>query len=86
MFILQVQKSCQKLAAGRKRGMMKNKTTIREQATMFELSELSIKYDRALKYIKILNECLDLKEHLNELYRQENDELKNKIRILENDR
>ncbi len=69
-----------------RQGMMIDKCTECENKTMLEFADIAIKYDRALKHIEILNECMDTKEMLNEFYRQENEELKNKIRILENDR
>lgn len=39
--------------------------------------ELEIRYQQALQHIEILNKCLDVKEELNEFYRNEIEMLKN---------
>jgi len=57
-----------------------------EKEVISDMADLQMKYDRALKHIEILNDCLDTKERLNDFYRRENNELNNRIRILENDR
>ena len=47
-----------------------------------DLADLQMKYDKAERHIKLLNSCLDVKEKLCEFYRQENDELKEKLRFM----
>lgn len=56
-----------------------------ESDIMDKYADLEIKYERALQHILILNECLDVKEKLNEFYRQEIEELQNKVRVFQND-
>lgn len=47
-------------------------------------ADIAIKYDRAQEQIKLLTECMDTKEKLNEFYRQEIEELKVKLACYEN--
>ena len=47
-----------------------------------DFADLQMKYDKAERHIKLLNNCLDVKEKLCEFYRQENDELKAKLRFM----
>lgn len=57
-----------------------------ENDLMLKLSDAEIKCDKLQWYYDKLNKALDIKEELNSALRQENEELKNKIRILQNDR
>ena len=57
-----------------------------ENNIMQTLAEAEIKLDRFERYYDLLNKALDIKEELNKTLREENQELKNKLRILENDR
>ena len=57
-----------------------------ENNIMQTLAEAEIKLDRLERYYDLLNKALDIKEELNKTLREENQELKNKLRILENDR
>lgn len=57
-----------------------------ENDLMLKLSDAEIKCDKLQWYYDKLNKALDIKEELNKALREENDELKNKIRILQNDR
>lgn len=50
---------------------------------MDKYADIAIKYDRAQEQIKLLTECMDTKEKLNEFYRQEIDELKVKLAYYE---
>lgn len=61
---------------------MSKKCSECESAIISDMADLQMKYDRALHHIEILNKCLDTKEELNEFFRQEIDELKNKMRVL----
>ena len=54
-----------------------------ESDIMDKYSDIVIKYDRAQEQIKLLTECMDTKEKLNEFYRQEIDELKVKLAYYE---
>ena len=53
-----------------------------ENDMLLRNSELAIEKDRLQWYYDTLNKALDLKEELNSALRQENEELKNKLRIL----
>ena len=46
-------------------------------------SDIMDKYDRAQEQIKLLTECMETKEKLNEFYRQEIEELKVKLAYYE---
>ena len=48
-----------------------------------DFADLQMKYNKAEKYIKLLNACLEVKEEFCEFYRQENDDLKEKLSIYE---
>lgn len=61
--------------------MAKNCTEC-ESDIMDKYTDIAIKYDRAQKQIKLLTECMDTKEKLNEFYRQEIEELKVKLSAL----
>jgi hypothetical protein len=50
-----------------------------ESDIMDKYSDIAIKYDRAQEQIKLLTECMDTKEKLNDFYRQEIEELKVKL-------
>ena len=63
--------------------MSKDKCTECEKEIVSDLADLQMKYDKAEKYIKLLNACLDVKEERCEFYRQENDDLKEKLSIYE---
>lgn len=54
-----------------------------ESETMDKYADIAIKYDRAQEQIKLLTECMDIKEKLNEFYRQEIEELKVKLACYE---
>ena len=53
-----------------------------ENDLMLKLSDAEIKCDKLQWYYDTLNKALDIKEELNEALRQENEELKNKMRRL----
>ena len=57
-----------------------------ENDILLRNSELAIEKDRLQWYYDTLNKALDIKEELNRELRKENEELKNKLRILKNDR
>lgn len=57
-----------------------------ENDLMLKLADVKIKCDRLQWYYDKLNMALDIKEELNKALREENEELKNKIRGLQNDR
>ena len=57
-----------------------------ENDILLRNSELEIEKDRLQWYYDKLNKALDIKEELNRELRKENEELKNKLRILKNDR
>ena len=60
-----------------------NKCIECENNTLQDYADLAIKYDNAQRHIKILSECLDTKEELCAFFREQNEELKNKLHILE---
>lgn len=53
---------------------------------MLKLADVKIKCDRLQWYYDKLNMALDIKDELNKALRDENEELKNKIRGLQNDK
>lgn len=57
-----------------------------ENDLMLKLSDAEIKCDKLQWYYDKLNKALDIKDELNKALREENEELKNKIRSLNNDR
>lgn len=57
-----------------------------ENDLMLKLSDAEIKCDKLQWYNDTLNKALDIKDELNKALREKNEELKNKIRILKNDR
>ena len=57
-----------------------------ENDLISDCAELSMKNDRLEWWYKTLNQALDIKEELNKALRQENEELKNKLRATKNDR
>lgn len=57
-----------------------------EKDLMTKLAQTETKCDRLEWYYEALNKALDIKDALNKALRDENEELKNKIRILQNDR
>ena len=57
-----------------------------ENDLMLKLLDDKIKCDRLQWYYDKLNKALDIKDELNKALRDENEELKNKIRSLKNDR
>lgn len=52
-----------------------------ENELLLKLADLETKYDRLEYYSKILEKCLDTKDELCKVLREENDELKNKLRL-----
>ena len=48
-----------------------------------EFAELQLKYDLAQRHIKILTDCLDVKEQLCAFFREQNEQLKEKVDIYE---
>ncbi len=54
-----------------------------ESDIMDKYSDIAIKYDRAQQQIKRLTECMNVKEKLNEFYRQEIEEMKTKLAFYE---
>lgn len=48
-----------------------------------ELTDLEMKYDLAQRHIKILTNCLDVKEQLCAFFREQNEQLKEKVDIYE---
>ena len=57
-----------------------------ENGLISDCAELSMKNDRLEWWYKTLNQTLDIKEELNKALREENEELKNKLRVMKNDR
>ena len=57
-----------------------------ENDLISDCAELSMKNDRLEWWYKTLNQALDIKEELNKALRQENEELKNKLRVMKNER
>lgn len=57
-----------------------------ENDLISDCAELSMKNDRLEWWYKTLNQALDIKEKLNKALREENEELKNKLRVMKNDR
>ena len=57
-----------------------------ENDLMLKLSDAEIKCDKLQWYYDKLNMALDIKEELNKALREENEELKNKLRVTKNDR
>lgn len=56
-----------------------------ENDLISDCAELSMKNVRLEWWYKTLNQALDIKEELNKALRQENEELKNKLRVMKND-
>ena len=54
-----------------------------ESDIMDKYADMAIKYERVKEQVRILEECLDTKEKLNEFYRQEIEELKTKLACFE---
>lgn len=52
---------------------------------MLKLADVKIKCDRLQWYYDTLNKALDIKDELNKALREENEELKNKMRRWKND-
>lgn len=52
-----------------------------EKDIILKYSDLRIEYNKLENYKKLLEKCLEIKEELNEYLRDENDSLKNKLRI-----
>lgn len=48
-------------------------------------ADLYIKYEQAKKEVEILNECLDVKDKLLNLYREKNNELNTKLKVYKKD-
>lgn len=63
------------------KGMLQEKCRECENDTFLKNADLQIDYDKAQGYIKLLEKCLDVKEELLEYYRNENEELKNKVKL-----
>ena len=55
-----------------------------ENDLMLKLSDAEIKCDKLQWYYDKLNKALDIKEELNKALREENEELKNKLRVTKN--
>ena len=55
-----------------------------ENDLISDCAELSMKNDRLEWWYKTLNQALDIKEELNKALREENEELKNKLRVTKN--
>lgn len=64
--------------------MTKKDIELEYQCLLGDYADLQIRHDRTLQYCKLLEELLDVKENLISFIKQENEELKNKIRILKN--
>lgn len=60
-----------------------NKCDECENSALQDYAHLWLKYEDAQRHIKILSECLDAKEELCAFYREQNEKLENKLRILE---
>ena len=54
-----------------------------EKELISDYASLSIKYDRAMGYNKLLLEALDIKEELNKMLRVEIEELQTKLKTYE---
>lgn len=52
------------------------------ESLLDDYADLQIKYDRKHNYCKLLEECLVVKENLLTYFRQENEEVEEKLRIL----
>ena len=55
-----------------------------ENDLMLKLSDAEIKCDKLQWYYDKLNKALDIKDELNKALREENEELKNKMRVTKN--
>lgn len=65
------------------KNMNKNCTEC-EKDLILRCSDLAIKCDKLEKYNALLEKCLDTKEELNKVLREDNEALRNKLRILNN--
>ena len=54
-----------------------------ENEIMLKYADLKIKYDKANRYLDILEKCLDTKDELCKALREDNEELRNKVRVYE---
>lgn len=54
-----------------------------ESKLIDDFADLQLKYDLAQRHIEILGKCLDVKEELCAFYRDENEQLKTKLKIYE---
>jgi hypothetical protein len=52
-----------------------------QSEVMDHYADLQLKYDLAQRHIEILGKCLDVKEELCAFYRDENEQLKTKLKI-----
>lgn len=57
-----------------------------EAELMLELASINLRLDTANRYANILEKCLDVKEDLCNFYREENEQLKTRIKYLEADK
>lgn len=55
-----------------------------EKDLMLRCRDLAIKCDKLERYNALLEKCLDTKEELNKVLREDNEALRNKLRILNN--
>lgn len=51
-----------------------------QSEVMDQYADLQLKYDLAQRHIRILGKCLDTKEELCAFYRDENEQLKTKLK------
>lgn len=54
-----------------------------ENEALDKYADLYLKYERLEREVDILNECLDVKDKLLNIYREKNEELSTKIRTYE---
>lgn len=57
---------------------MKNNCTECENETMLKYSDLMVEHDKLKRYNKILNNCLDTKDELCKILREDNENLRYK--------
>ena len=59
---------------------MENKCIECENENLLKVADLQIELDKIQKYAKLLENCLDSKEELNKVLRDDNEMLRNKLR------
>lgn len=62
---------------------MNKKCSECENEMMLKYADLEFKYTKATNYIVLLEKCLDVKDELCKALREDNEELRNKVRVYE---